>query len=446
MKAVQRRFFLKYSKSSAAMVTLALHALLVIGGLSFVVMRQLLPGVPVFVGHNFARPKPLPRLQPPAAARKPRLAKPRFERLTVEPKVVQQLPDIALPELSGAKGEFGGTAGTDAVSLATVGFAMPEMKFWNITSKGEKIFLILDAGPHMLVDEMGGIPAYTIIKEEMLRMVDELPPTAVFNLCVFSNGRSVTLFPDLVNATDSNVRKAEAWLRPLNSVEESVDTGRYGLQTLGPGGIPQQQDLRTGRFAEPGPDGKPAYRPDRWFSPAMLAMQQGADTVFLLTNAWGSQKVVSRDRNRSVVDWYTGSAGKRWLEHVERAKEKLAEENRRRNAGGEPPKVIAHGRHGLMRAYFPDIPGPPSPQYDHFSPADFQDAFDAIRQQGRAAPEQSGLNRRDRYTFNVVQFVPAGAGRTRDERFYKLTKRTRGGYATIAGLEAIQDYVKGERK
>ncbi len=424
------------------MATLVLHALLAVGGLSFVVISQIIPDDPGFVVREFHRSKPLTRLRPPTTAVQPRQAKPQFTRIPVEVKVEQQIPEFSLPEMQGMKGQFGTMAGAAAESLSTIGFTMPELNFWNIKSKGEKIFLILDAGPHMLVDEMGGIPAYTIIKQEMLRMVDELPPTAVFNLCVFDGGKSVVLFPDLVRATDSNVRKAEAWLTPLNGVEESVESGRYGLRTVGEGGAEQRQDLRTGKFSETVSDDH-AYRQDRWFRPAMLAMQQGADTVFLLTNSWGSQKVVSKDRSQSMDEWYASSTGRRWLAHVEKAREQLAEENRRRKADGEPPRVIANGRQGLVRAYYSDVPGPPPAQYYHFTPDDFQEAFASVR---KAQPKQSGLKKKDRYTFNVVQFVPADSGQGRDERFYKLTKLTRGGYQTIAGLEAIQSYVKGERK
>lgn len=446
MKANKRRFFLKHSKSSAAVIAISLHALFIIGGLSLVVMNHIIPEEVVFYPTEYAKPKPLPRLRPPSNARNPKVTKPRFERIPVEVKYEQKMPDISLPDMAGAQGEFGGAAGAAMSSVSTIGFIMPELDIFNLKTKGEKIFLILDAGPHMLEDRMGGIPAYTIIKQELIRIVDELPPTAVFNICVFANGQSVTLFSNLVKATDSNVWKAEAWLMPLNGVKESVESGRYGIQTIGAGGTRQQQDLRVGPFAERGGNGAPPYRQDRWFRPAMLAMQQGADTVFLLTNTWGHHRIVSKGRNQSLEEWHKTSEGKRWLKHVELAKEKLAEENRQRKANGQPPKVIAHGRWGLMRAYYPDIKHPPLPEYHHFSPEEFEEAFELVRAEHRETQVRSGLNRKDRYSFNVVQFVPADAGQSRDERFYKLTKLTRGGYATIAGLEAIQSYVKGERK
>lgn len=439
MKSAKRRFFTKYSKSSAMVVTLALHALLIVGGLSYVVMSHVIPQDPGFKYEHVVRQKmPLRQIRPPANARQPRKTKPNFIRIPIKPKFEQQMPDVSLPDMPSAKGELGGAKGTASDSLSTIGFAMPELSFIGLKTKGEKVFLILDAGSHMLVDEMGGIPAYTIIKREMLRLVDELPPTAVFNICVFGNGQSVTLFPNLVKATDSNARKAEEWLMPLNGIEESINSGRYGLQTIGKGGVQQREDLRTGRFAEKVDEHE--YRLERWFRPAMLAMQQGADTVFLLTNTWGHQRIVSKDRKMTTEEWYQTSAGKRWLKGVEEAKELLAEENRQRKEKGQPPRVISHGRWGLMAAYFPDIERPPLPSFYHFTPSDFQDAFETHRE---GLQERSGLKKKDRFTFNVVQFVQADSEQGKDDRFYKLTKMSRGGYQTIAGLEAIQSYVKG---
>ena len=439
MKLNKRPLFTKYSKSSAAMATLVLHALLVVGGLSYVVMVHVIPEDPAFAGHEIRRTKPLPRIRPPMSATRPKKVTPKIERIPVETKFDQQMPEFSLPELPGAKGEFGGARGAAVDSLSTMGFTMPELGLFNLSAKGEKIFLILDAGPHMLVDEMGGIPAYTIIKQELLRIVDELPPTAVFNLCVFSNNRSFTLFPNLVKATESNARIASEWLMPLNGVEESVETGRYGLQTMGAGGTEQREDLRVCRFS--GRMGEHQYHQERWFRPAMLAMRQGADTVFLLTNTWGHQRVVSKDRKMSLEKWYTTSAGKRWLRGVDEARVLLEEENRLRRSKGQPPRVISHGRWGLMDAYFPGVERPPVPEFYYFTPNDFQDAFEAVR--GEAHQTRSGLHREDRFTFNVVQFVPVDSEQGKDERFYKLTKKCRGGYQTIAGLEAIRSYVKG---
>ncbi|MDF7797911.1 hypothetical protein P4C99_00450 [Pontiellaceae bacterium B1224] len=442
---LKKRFFAKHTKSSAALVTLALHALFIVLGLSFVVMSTINEAEPRFINPPVkARENvPLRKLRPPSNARKPKSAQKNFARVPVKVTLEQKVPEIQLPDLQTAKGEIGGSAGTAGDALSTIAFAIPELTIFDVRGKGEKIFLILDADEPMLEDKMGGIPAYTIIKQEMIRIINELPSTAVFNVCVYGRGKAVTLFPNLVSASDSNARKAEEWLRPLNGAEESVRSGRYGIQTLGKGGIEQKQDLRVGRFKTMDGTGDHEYRQDRWFVPAMVAMQQHADTVFLLTNSWGRQQVArEKSRNMSAADWFQSSEGKRWLERVEKANRLFAEENARRKQAGEPPRVIANGRRGLMAAYFPGTPGPPSLDYYRFTPEDFQEAFAATR--AAVSDRLSLRKRKNEFTFNVIQFVPADADSGTDARFKKLTRLTRGGYQTVAGLEAIRSYVESE--
>ena len=66
-------------------------------------------------------------------------------------------------------------------------------------------------------------------------------------------------------------------------------------------------------------------------------------------------------------------------------------------------------------------------------------------QSGAGVQARSGLGKRKNpFSFNVVQFVPANAESGADSRFKKLTRLSRGGYQTIAGLEAIRSYLESE--
>ncbi|MDF7808172.1 hypothetical protein P4E94_12035 [Pontiellaceae bacterium B12219] len=441
----KKRFFSKHTKSSAAVVTLILHAIFIIAGLSLVVMNTIITERPAFVHRAAVRQNiPLRNIRPPSSVRNLKPAKPNFVRVPVNVRVEQKVTDIKLPELQSVKSELGGSAGTGGGALSTIAFSMPELELFNIKGRGEKVFLILDAGEQMLVDEMGGIPAYTIIKQEMVRMLRELPPTAVFNVCVFGNGKTITLFPALVSATTANTRQAEAWLEPLNGAEESASTGRYGIQTLEKGGIQQREDMRVGPFAEePESDGG-GYRQDRWFVPAMVAMQQRADAIFLLTNTWGRQRRVSEKRSAVQKAWFSSSEGKRWLQHIENAKKLLAEENRRRKTAGQPPKVVANGSWGLMNEYYPGTPRPPSAAYYHFTPQEFQEAFEIQRAEKEENLRERLKGRGDRFSFNVIQFVPVSGETKIDGRFKKLTRLCRGGYETVAGLEMIQNDLESD--
>jgi hypothetical protein len=289
-----------------------------------------------------------------------------------------------------------------------------------------------------MYDEMGGIPAYTIIKEELVKILEGIPPTALVNVIVYQVYHSYTRFPNLVPATSANVALIEEWLKPLNGVRPGMGANEYGPGTLGKGGIKITTDFSVEKLK--------ARR--SWYNPAMLATKQQADTVFLLTCQWGAHWHDLEERDNS--EWSKSSAGKRYWEAYEKGKKMLAEENRKRAAKGEPPRVLA-GRNAIMAAYFPDVPGAPAVQKYQYTPQDLSEAMLEIRQQytKEQALTQSGLRKKkskskDRFSFNVVHFLKVGeSGGKNQEKLKGLTKQRAGEYQSIAGLEAIKSSVSG---
>ena len=451
---MKKRFFANHAKSSAALVSLGIHAVLIIVAISFVAVKVITKEEQNFEVKAVKRPRmPMKKLQVPVNVKKRQRPKPKLrKRIVVQPKLNKNMPDIKMPEITGVKGGIGNGTGAGLGGGGGIGFSMPQIEIFGIKGKGEKVFLILDTDNRMLVDEMGGIPAYTIIKQELIRIVESLPSTALINVAVFRGNDVQTVFPDLSPATPANAAKVKAWLEPLNASAQAAKSGRYGTRTLGPGGTNFREDLRVGVFSKPVKAGGGIYGGrsygNEWFSAVMLAHKQQADTIFLLTNQWGHQ-YVPVNTAMSVEEWIeTTSAGKRWAEKVEEAKKLLAEENRKRKAKGEPPKVISGGRWGLIREYFPSVQQPPRPQYYNFQPKEFAEAFKLVREKYKkeGIPLISGIGRhrssKKDFSFNVVQFVPKDGDPGRAaELFKKLTSLSRGEYQTVAGLEEIQNYV-----
>jgi hypothetical protein len=295
---------------------------------------------------------------------------------------------------------------------------------------------MLDASDEMMYDEMGGIPAFTIIKNELVRILEGLPPTALFNVAVFDKRKTYQIYPKLMPASASNISKVEAWLNPLNTVRPGMGVNEWGTRTLGKGGIKITTDFSVEKLK--------ARR--SWYNPAMLAMKQQADTVFLLTCQWGAHWHDLEERDNS--EWSKSSAGKRYWEAYEKGKKMLAEENRKRAAKGEPPRVLA-GRNAIMKAYFPDVPGAPAVRKYHYTPKDLSEAMLEIRQQyTKEQPlTQSGLRKKkskskDRFSFNVVHFLKVGeSGGKNQEKLKGLTQPRAGEYQSIAGLEAIKSSI-----
>jgi len=451
-------YFYRHAKSSAALVSLGIHAILILVALTFVAVTVIQKDDKAFEAKPVKRPKlALKKLQVPVSIKKKATKKPKLrKRIVVQPKMNSSMPDIKMPEITGVKGGMGSGVGGSLSGSGGVGFSMPEIEIFGVKGKGEKIFLILDTGPHMLVDEMGGIPAYSIIKDEMVRIVEELPPTALFNVCVFQGGQVYTLFSSLAAATDANAVKTKAWLAPLNAAADSARSGNFGIQTLGPGGINKWGNYRIGKFAKPMKKGGPVYGEQWtsggrvWYDASMIAMQQQADTVFILSNQWGHQRVALQ-KVPTFEEWKaTTSAGKKWVENVTKGNAKLAEENKRRQAAGKPPKVISGGEWGIIREYYDDTQRPPEPDYYYYKPMDFAEAFVMMKDEHRPKETQrsSGLKKRNRgkvdFSLNVVQFVRVDA--EADERsaanFSQLTQLCKGEYQTVKGLDEIQSYVK----
>jgi len=455
---MKKRFFARHAKSSAALISLGIHAILIVVALSFVAVSVIQKDESAFVAKPVERPKMnLRKLQVPVNIKKKQMQKPKMRRrITVQPKL-NPMQDIKMPEITGVKGGMGGGIAGSIGDAGSIGFSMPELEIFGVKGKGEKIVLLLDTGNQMLEDEMGGIPAYTIIKNEMLRIIEELPPTALFNLIVFQGGNAQALFPSLAFASDTNAAKARAWLEPLNASDDAVRTGNYGIKTLGPGGVDMREDYRIGKFAKPVKPGGPVYGERDswtggryWYDATMVAMQQQADTVFILSNTWGSQRV-ALERVPLLDEWkQSTSAGKRWIENVEEAKAKLAEENRKRKAAGQPPKVISSGEWGLIREYFPGTERPPQPNYYYFTPRDFAEAFVMMKDKHRPKDVRTSFKLKKNndeavdFSLNVVQFIRKND--SENERsagnFSQLTQLCNGEYQTVAGLEEIQSYVK----
>ena len=182
----RKGFFSKHAKSSAALVSLAVHAVLIIGALSFVAVTVIQKPDVDFEAKQVSRPKmKLRKLQVPVKEQKKTQAPKLRKQIVATPKL-NKIPDIKMPEIVGVKGGLGSSGG-GLGGAASLGFSMPEIDMFGIRGKGEKVFILLDASDEMMYDEMGGIPAYTIIKNELIKVLGGLPPTTLFNVSVFAS-------------------------------------------------------------------------------------------------------------------------------------------------------------------------------------------------------------------------------------------------------------------
>lgn len=422
---MKKRFFAKHAKSSAALVSLAVHAVLIVVAISFVAVQVVRKEEMEFETKTVSRPKmPLKKLQLPVNIKKKRAPRLR-KRIVVQPKMNTAMPDIKMPEISGVKGGLG-NAGSGLGGAGDIGFSMPEFELFGIKGKGEKVFIILDSTPWMMGPERGGIAAYRLIKEELVRILGNLNSTVLLNVAVYGHGGgSYVLFPKAVPATAPNLAKIEAWLQPLNALE----AGGYGTHTLGPGGTRIQGDFVV----------EPLKNINHWTEPMMYAMQQQMDTIFLLASGWGHL----RHDTAPAKPWSEEKRAK-YRTIQKKARAKLEEENRKLKEAGKSPFALVGP--AVIERYFPGTQHPPQPTRYWYTPKELERAFITMRKTYAAGiPQTSGLGKRsrkekDKFSFNVIQFIPQTDGK-REERFKQMSGLLRGDYRSIPGLEAIERYI-----
>ena len=115
----KNRFFAKHSKSSAMVVSLAIHAVLALVAVSFVAVKVIVKEEPEFESKRVKRPKmPPKKIQVPVNVKK-RKPKPRLRKRIVTTKTT--FNEIKMPEITGVAGGLGNMGGD---GLGSLGFEL----------------------------------------------------------------------------------------------------------------------------------------------------------------------------------------------------------------------------------------------------------------------------------------------------------------------------------
>jgi hypothetical protein len=308
----------------------------------------------------------------------------------------------------------------------------------------------------MLVDQIGGIPAYTIIKNELISLIGNLPPTALFNVAVFDQNDARAFSAELSDASDENIKKLKAWLGPLNSQNKKI-----GFATLPSKGT----SLKFESMA-------PLYGGQRsWPKALSYGIQKHVDTIYWLGTTLNldrisnavpgsgnktSAAVVSAEQQAAYAAAKVryAAAQKRWAVVVAEAKKALQEENAQRAAKGQPMKVIP-GRgdaEALVRTMLPKAdmksqPRPPQPPGRHNVGAHncstremlaYINAMSTKYSQQDRLSATIGLKKKE-LSFNVIHFVPQSKKDDNSLAMLRaIAEQMNGDYLQIRGLRAIQ--------
>jgi len=435
-KKKRSRYFTRHAKSSAMFVSLAIHALILILAISFVAVKVIQKTENSFKPLQIARPKmPPKKLQVPVKTKR-RTPPPRLRKQITAKQVVKKMPEIKMPEIKGVKSNIG-AMGTAIGGESGIGFSMPEINVFGIKSRGEKVFFILDSSNDMMRDEVGGMRAFRIIKEELVAILHTLPPTTLFNVAICEIPyNSKVYFQNMVPASQENISKIERWIAPLNEVPEGTsflnkkDSKRFfGLGTLAEGGSQIPEDSTAIRGKTPKAEGG-------FFRPLFLAMQEEADNIFLLTSSWGYHMHVTKE---GVED---PALKEKWRKNLKIAQKRIKEENKKRiEKGLDPLPIRGTDLFGHYKDLYVDTykvhPEQELWSYNILS-KELKKSWGTATKNSR---KELGLRKKKKNPFsvNIIHFVSKDGEKEKIKlRLKGLANSCHGQYRSIPGLEAIQ--------
>lgn len=217
----KKQYFAKHAKSSAALVSLGIHGVLIVVAISFVAVTVIQREDQSFEQVKVSRPKvPLKKLQVPVTIKKKKAHKPKLRKQIVVKQAVKT-PEIKMPEISGVKGGMGAGYGDGGGS--GIGFSMPEIDFFGAKGKGEKVVFIVHFGPATIgkhpYQRMTG---YTI-RKRLEELINDLPGVSLFNVAAYWANDTWAMSPKMLLATPENKQQVMDWMKPVNPLK-----GKYG--------------------------------------------------------------------------------------------------------------------------------------------------------------------------------------------------------------------------
>ena len=227
----KKRFFAKHAKSSAALISIGLHLLIVVIALSYVAVTVIQKDEKTFEAKPVKRPvKKLKKLQVPIKEKRNK-PKPKLRKQIVVKNINRQTPEFKMPEITGVKGGMG-SAGDGGGSVEAIGFTMPEMDFFGTKANGEKVCFLVHFGPATMASRMvGNNVTYTpfsrmtalTIRNRLSDLISELPSYTLFNIAAFYSGDTWAMSPNMIPASTANKNKVVDWMQPVNPIDPQAN-------------------------------------------------------------------------------------------------------------------------------------------------------------------------------------------------------------------------------
>ena len=429
---------------------------LIISGLVHLVVGLVLGGITIVKyvvpdDKEFDEPPPVREEKPPPDVKVEVKPQPKKQDQPLDNLRMKQVGDISISDIdvdlpsmdesftvSSGIGGVGGGALLGGAS-GRIGLGMSDINIMGIKARAERVLFVIQAGREMVVDAKGGLNSYRAIKEEINSMVANLAPGTLFNVMVFEERRAKFFREQPVPSGTEISQKLEAWLKPINEDEDSVDLQAPRAE------INPLPDEPVGQALTHSGD-----RRNEILTITHLALEQPVDAIFMISGHHHGYTKVRRPRTEAEkAEWREKANSRDYQEQLaehkrekpemrRRVKEKLAEVNEERRSEGLPPKILSE-RHGVYSNARElelewETPHPGWPPKYYIEKDEVEDYF-------REFVKERITNReREKPSFNIILFF------AEDEPFPDSQKDAvrdfvrdfRGKHRVIRGLEEIK--------
>lgn len=218
-------WFAKHAKSSAIVISLIVHAIILLVAGTFVAVTVYTRQEKKFEGKQIKKPRmELKKLQVPVKAKQNKAPQPKLRKRLVVKNVNRKMQSFKMPEISGVTGGMGNMDLTGEGS--EIGFSLPEIDFFGVKQKGEKVVFVVHFGPATIGGKNGNpftrMTGLTI-RNRLEDMVSKLPDYALFNVISYWAADTCLMSPTMLLATDKNKQLVKDWMSSVNPLEGNYD-------------------------------------------------------------------------------------------------------------------------------------------------------------------------------------------------------------------------------
>lgn len=222
VKKARKGWLTNHAKSSAAMISLGIHAVLILVAATFVAVKVIQKEDPTFEAKPVNRPKQqLKKLQVPVKMNKSK-PKPKLRKRVVVKDIKRKPPEFKMPEISGVKTGIG-NLGDGAGGMESIGFSMPEMDFFGAKAKGEKVVFVVHFGPATIGKNPFTRTTGLTIRNRLADLVDRMPEYTLFNVTAYWANDNWAMSPEMMLATPDNKQKVKDWMKTVNPLVGDYD-------------------------------------------------------------------------------------------------------------------------------------------------------------------------------------------------------------------------------